>query len=299
MTAQLLPPAQTRSQETPAITNAPASWASLLHQALTTPGLLHEAYQYFHHYSTGNQLLALWQCHKRQLSVGPLNTYQGWKRLGRQVRKGEKAIKLCMPVTIKRKQDQKGEEDEVFTRFIYRPNWFVLSQTNGATAYELPPIPAWNKEAALRTLGIVEIPFEHLNGNIQGYARENNIAISPLAALPHKTMFHELGHILLGHTKEKDFEEEATPRHLREAEAETVALLCIETLGLDGGIYSRGYVQHWLEGETIPERSAQKIFNATDKILKAGCKETTQHIEQQTQELAKAPETAWAQAIAA
>ena len=29
-------------------------------------------------------------------------------------------------------------------------------------------------------------------------------------------------------------------------------------------------IQHWLQGETIPERSAQRIFAAADKILKAG-----------------------------
>jgi hypothetical protein len=60
------------------------------------------------------------------------------------------------------------------------------------------------------------------------------------------------------------------PRNLQEVEAESVALLCLESLGMDGGEYCRGYIQSWLTGATIPERSAQRIFAVADKILKAG-----------------------------
>jgi hypothetical protein len=76
----------------------------------------------------------------------------------------------------------------------------------------------------------------------------------------------------LGHTAESDFADgELTPRSLREAEAECVALICCEVLGLPGADYARGYVQLWhASGEPIPEASAQKIFRAADQILKAG-----------------------------
>ena len=47
-------------------------------------------------------------------------------------------------------------------------------------------------------------------------------------------------------------------------------MLCLESLGLDGAEYCRGYIQSWLAGAEIPERSAQKIFHAADQILKAG-----------------------------
>ena len=43
-----------------------------------------------------------------------------------------------------------------------------------------------------------------------------------------------------------------------------------ETLGLSGSDYARGYVQMWLREECIPEKSAQKIFGAADRILRAG-----------------------------
>jgi hypothetical protein len=60
------------------------------------------------------------------------------------------------------------------------------------------------------------------------------------------------------------------PRNLKEVEAESVALLCLESLNMPREEFCRGYIQSWLQGGTIPERSAQRIFVAADKILKAG-----------------------------
>jgi hypothetical protein len=98
--------------------------------------------------------------------------------------------------------------------------------------------------------------------------------------LPHKTRFHELAHVVLGHTSEAVeglTDSETTPRSLKEVEAEAVALVCLEALNLPGADHSRGYIQHWnqLRGaEPIPERSAQRIFKAADQILKAGTAES-------------------------
>ena len=68
-------------------TSPPSSWTTLLEEAVRTPGPLHEGYRAFHNYSVGNQMLAMLQCYQRNLTPGPLNTYPGWKELGRQVRK--------------------------------------------------------------------------------------------------------------------------------------------------------------------------------------------------------------------
>jgi hypothetical protein len=109
-----------------------------------------------------------------------------------------------------------------------------------------------------------------LSGNCQGYARERQMAINPLAQMPAKTTFHELAHIELGHTSEAVHDSEALPRSLREVEAESVALLCLESLGMDGAEYCRGYIQSWLAGAEIPERSAQRIFAVADRLIRAG-----------------------------
>jgi antirestriction protein ArdC len=268
---------ETRIQKTEGNGKSMVSWAALLDQAVTRPGFIHEAYSRFHSYSLGNQLLALLQCHQRGLQPGPLATFPKWKELGRHVKKGARALMLCMPIACKRTKTVTAEDgtqkDDVFafTHFTYKSHWFVLSQTDGAD-YVPPAIPEWDSEIALRNVSVEQIPFEALDGNVQGYARTGRkIAVSPLAAFPHKTLFHELAHVLLGHCDESDLSEsEITRRDVREVEAEAVALLCCESLGLPGAEFARGYIQSWAEGQPITERSAQRIFHGADQILRAG-----------------------------
>ena len=252
--------------------------AELLRSAVTEPGVLSDAYQQFHSYSLGNQLLAMAQCQARGLRPGPMATYPKWKELGRQVRKGEKALTLCMPVTVKRPKvadadaaDGADGDSATFTRFVYRSRWFVLSQTEGETVPEAP-VPAWDAGRALDALGIAEVEFTSTDGNTMGYAREWTIAVNPVNPLPHKTRFHELAHVLLGHTAQgRQSDGEVTSRNLRECEAEAVALLCCAALDLPGLEQARGYIQHWWgEGHEIPERSAQAVLRVADQILKAG-----------------------------
>jgi antirestriction protein ArdC len=203
----------------------------------------------------------------------------GWKEKGRHVKRGEKALVLCMPVTVKRKDTSAdgSEEDIAFTRFVYRPNWFTLSQTDGKPLDGMPT-PQWDRARALAALDIVEEPFAMLDGNCQGYARQRSIAVSPVAAMPYKTTFHEAAHVLLGHTAEgEQADSEITPRSLRECEAEAVAMLCCAALDLPGVECCRGYIQSWWgAGNPIPERSAQRILKAADQILKAGRAEDAQ-----------------------
>ena len=256
------------------------TFAGLLRTTVAEPGTLSSAYQQFHSYSLGNQLLAMFQCQERGLRPGPMATFPKWKELGRHVRKGEKPLTLCMPLTLKRKAQTTDDADAAdsadssaatFIRFVYKSRWFVLAQTEGE---ELPAssIPTWDAEWALTALDVAEIPFDAVDGNTLGYARERSIAINPLNPLPHKTRFHELAHVLLGHTAGGvQADSEVTPRNLRECEAEAVALLCCAALELPGLDEARGYIQLWWgQGNAIPERSAQAVLKVADQILKAG-----------------------------
>ena len=257
------------------------TWSALLVEAVNKPGVIMKAYSAFHNYSVGNQVLAIVQCQLRGLQPGPVNTFPGWDALGRRVKRGERALTLCMPITRKKREAESGDngepaEEARYTSFVYKRRWFVLSQTEGEE-FIPPEMPEWNGERALTTLNIEVIPFDSTDGNCQGFARKRQIAISPVAQLPHKSLFHEAAHVVLGHTAEGDFSDgEQTPRNLREVEAEAVALLCCEALSLEGAEYCRGYIQNWLyrdigyNAEAIPERSAQKIFRAADQILRAG-----------------------------
>jgi len=251
------------------------NFSTLLQQAVNEPGTIMKAYSAFHNYSIGNQLLALVQCQLRGIEPGPITTFPKWQDLKRHVKRGEKALTLCMPVTVKRKEtnDTGEDQDASFTTFVYKARWFVLAQTDGE-AMDLPLMPAWDADRCLSALEIERIACTATDGNCQGYARKRQIAINPVAQLPHKTLFHEVAHVALGHTTEADFNDsELTPRNLREVEAEAVALLCCEALNLDGAEFCRGYIQEWLKrgsDSAIPEKSAQRILRVADQILKAG-----------------------------
>ena len=258
-----------------------ATWGELLHSAVHTPGKLLAAYAAFHNYSFGNALLALEQCISRKIEPGPLNSYAGWLAIGRQVRKGQKGLCLCMPVSYKKRvtaktvpdrvQDSEEAKDETRQRFVFRNYWFVLAQTDGETGYE-QPIPGFDMDASLQALNITRIPFDEINGNVQGFAHLRGIAVNPIAALPIKTTLHEIAHVVLGHTiSQKLVESEYRDRNIREVETESVALICCESLGLPGTEATRGYIQHWLRGEQeIPNQSAALIFSAAQSILRAG-----------------------------
>jgi hypothetical protein len=191
-----------------------------------------------------------------------------------------------MPVTVQRKDkrlstqpavgdDPNNIEVKRITVFTYKARWFVLDQTEGAP-YIATEIPRWSEERALSVLKIKRVDFTHLDGNCQGFARARQVAVSPIAALPHKTLFHELAHVVLGHTEETALDDDDhTPMNLCEVEAECVALICCESLQLRGIPECRGYIQHWIRRENpsmdaVPHQSAQRIFRAADVILKTG-----------------------------
>ena len=180
------------------------TWEELLKEAVEKPGRMLEAYTAFHNYSFGNALLALEQRTRRKIPPGPLNTYNGWLERKRQVRKGEKGITLCMPMPFKKAAQTDGVQDDraeaqTCYAFRFRAYWFVLAQTEGEDT-PIPPIPGFDVDTALCALNITRTPFDELNGNIQGFARGREIAVNPVAALPHKTTLHELAHVVLGHT---------------------------------------------------------------------------------------------------
>lgn len=260
-------------------------WAKMFTELLSEPGRLGEHYKFFHRYSLGNQALAVSQMVDRGIPIGPISSFNGWKRLGRRVKKGEKAIALWMPIVKKEliRKDDGTEEEATKLFFVMKNNWFALAQTeptdpeNPGTV-STPETPEWDRRMALENLGITEVPFDHVDGNCQGFARPNKgeIAINPLAALPWKTTFHELAHCLL-HSKQAEsafIDDGVVDTAIEEAEAESVAFLCCATLGLPGLEEARGYVQAWLgssaKAEEFAKKSAARVFSAADKILKAG-----------------------------
>ena len=263
---------------------------ALLREALTQPGRISKAYSLFHSYSFGNAVWVAVQLDVRGEPLAPIASFRRWRELGRTVKQGSKALCMSMPVTVKAKTDAKPAEADPGTAqdddrrrvlFMVRRTWFALHHTEplpGAVPQAIEAIaPDWDADRALVALDITREAFQHYNGNVQGYARPKarRVAVSPLAANPAKTLFHEVGHCLL-HSEQARMEDAAElTRDLAEVEAESVAYLCCAVLGVAGLEESRGYVQTWLAGsgsnaDAFTDRHARRVLGAVDKILKAG-----------------------------
>src|SRR5215467_15297768 len=93
----------------------------LLEEAVNKPGTLMRAYSLFWNYSLGNQILALMQANQRGITLGPIASFNRWKEIGRHVKRGEKAITLCMPVTCKRTINERGPDgNDIETEIAFK-----------------------------------------------------------------------------------------------------------------------------------------------------------------------------------
>lgn len=258
---------------------APAQWVTLLERVLTDPGVISKAYSTFYNYSMGNAMMAMTQLAARGLEIGPLASYARWQELGRQVRKGETALVMLQPRRYKfTKENADGEEEEhQFQRFIYLPTAFAYAQTDPIEgkedrSAELRTGPdGWRQMVALEELGITLAPFTDTNGNVQGYfsPTARTIHINPVAAHAQKTLLHEMAHAVL---HEKGYVG-CESRGIAEVEAEATAMIVADALNIEGADESRGYIQHWMKqagAEEITEKVANRIFSASERILKAG-----------------------------
>ncbi|MEC5150896.1 ArdC family protein [Cryobacterium sp. GrIS_2_6] len=241
-------------------------WAALLETALTMPGALGATYSRFRQYSMGNQIALFMQG-----ATGPVAPYKKWLELGRQVRKGSKAMAVQVPLLYK-EANREGLIENKVKGFKWVNSVFELADTDGEDLPQYEP-PEWSRERAMGTLGIQQVAFENFNGNSQGYSRGNEIAINPVAAYPFKTTIHEMAHVAMKHTTPEGLAEYQSHRGLMEFGAEGTAYLVMNELNaLDqmDAPESRAYIQTWLRGETPDDKAIRQVLATTGTILKAG-----------------------------
>jgi antirestriction protein ArdC len=227
------------------------------------------AYSAFHNYSILNQFLAMTQMDE----VSPIATFNQWKKKGRFVNKGSKAIALYMPITIDEKDDDGKKTGNQKMFFALKNQWFSFDQTNGAEVEAVEEFAEWDQSAALVALDIEQIKYNKVNGNAQGFAIGRGFAINPVAANPIKTTFHELAHIVSGHTDPENSATADLDKATREVEAETIAFICCAVLGHSEKLAeSRGYIQNYLAETQLTDKSIKRIYSTANKIIKAGTK---------------------------
>ena len=226
----------------------------------------------FHTYSAANTVLIWIQKPDASLIAG----YQTWaKKFGRNVRKGEKGIKIIAPCPhkfVKQEQDEDGNVTEKEIRYnSYKAvTVFDVSQTEGKEVPEICKTLSGDVEDfeslknRLEEISPVPITIEEIETGANGYfhPKENRIVVKK--GLPEqqtiKTMIHEISHSIL-HCE--DGEEKDADRATKEVTAESIAYTVCTALGIDASDYSFGYLAGWSSGKELKE-----LQNSIDVIRK-------------------------------
>ncbi len=258
-------------------------------------------------YSFNNQVLLLVQAEERAeqgaaLDLSAVATFEAWKRAGRLVKKGEKAVWILKPYIVKdrkrldalrAKQGSVSKEEEDACKFIGYSLMpvFAINQTDGEALPEttLPAIEedkGWATAIqALRAValkdGIPSIEFRARRlGEDPGAlgwcmtSGDRSIVVitdGQSRAEQFSTGVHELAHAML-HCKDgkKDKHEYAS----NEVEAESIAYIVCGALDLDTSGCSFGYVKGWATRAGVDpikqvEASGRKIVDTACRILDA------------------------------
>lgn len=273
----------------------------------------------FHSYSFNNTLLIAMQ--GGQLVAG----YNKWRDdFHRNVKKGEKAIKILAPAPFKAKKevqklDAQGrpvmgkdgkpvtEVQEIQVPAFKIVSVFDVSQTEGE------PLPSIGVEEltgsverygeffkALEQTSPVPIGFEDIPGGSHGYYHltEKRIAIqegmSELQTL--KTAIHEIAHSKLHAIDPEATAIEQADRpdsRTREVQAESVAYAVCQHYGLDTSDYSFGYVAGWSSGKDLKELKASlETIRATAHELITTIDGHLAQLQQQRQAQQEQPQAA-------
>lgn len=221
----------------------------------------------FHRYSYGNTLLILAQCPEARSIAG----FSTWRRLGRSVKRGERAIWIVAPLIREAKgSSTRPPELQGFRRVAV----FDVSQTEGDDLFEIcRPLEGADDGqhfAALRgvaqQVGFVVVQAEMppgMFGDCTYATKEIRVSNAASPAQRVKTLVHEISHAIL--------HEGCSDRPLAELEAESTAYIVCQHLGLDSSCYSFGYVATWAGGtdRAIREirQSCERITSTARKII--------------------------------
>lgn len=232
----------------------------------------------FPEYSSRNILLIFQQCPQATFVAG----YQTWKnRFHRQVRRGEKAIRIFAPhICSNAECDEEQTERRIGFHTI---SVFDVSQTEGEPLPSFMKIHSLEGEVemydelfeAICESGTFEVVFDELEEDQSGCCRYWDGVIrlkkgmSQLQTI--KTLIHETAHSIL-HNPYSHAESEFAGYVLenanaREMEAESVAFVVCSHFGLNCSEYSFSYVACWKQNEQFFEQSLRRIQKTADDLI--------------------------------
>lgn len=249
----------------------------------------------FTSYSLNNTLLIAMQNPNATTVAG----YTTWKRLGRQVIKGEKAMQILAPVIYKKKKVNEKEDDNKISDKKDKPlreetekilvgfkvvNVFDISSTEGEPLPEIThkldgAVDGYSDFIkALKEVSPVPVEFQKIEGSTNGFydLKSKYIAIDKgLSEVMHcKTGIHELAHAIL-HDKDNGVEKDSKSGiETKEVQAESVAFTVCQYYGIDTSDYSFGYISGWSSGKDLRElKESMEVIRKTAQTIITGINE--------------------------
>jgi len=223
----------------------------------------------FHRYSLHNIMLIASQRSDASHVAG----FQTWKQLGRFVKKGAKGILILAPIVLRKETEPDNRATETETSAIrFRAVYvFDVVDTDGRPLPELGGTegdPSGHSERLKEFIASRGIQLEYSDAiyPAQGQCSPGTIVLLPgqSAAEEFATLAHETGHALL-HGQARRSE---TTKTVRETEAEAVAFVVCEAIGLKAQ-NSADYIQLYSgDKETLAE-SLEHVQQASAEILAA------------------------------
>lgn len=227
----------------------------------------------FHHYSANNSLLIWLQKPDATYVAGFARWANDFKRY---VKKGEKGIRIIVPILQKR-QNSSEDEDMRNLDFLrgFRCSYvFDVSQTEGKDfpTFSVPSLQGENEDhlwfiQTLTNISLIPVFFQHIDGEAKGYYDPNEkcIVVSKDCSKfqQAKTLVHEIAHSIL-HSKKEDLIGINC-----EIEAESVAYCVCSYFGMDTSEYSFPYIAGWSKDKTTNElcASLERIRKTSTQLI--------------------------------
>jgi hypothetical protein len=217
----------------------------------------------FHRYSMRNVWLIAAQCPTATRVAG----FQAWRGLKRFVRRGEKGIAIMAPI-VRQRRDAATEDNESVVGF--RAAYvFDIAQTDGEPLPDIAqssgdPGPLLERlRTAVHERGISVELNEDLGGAL-GTSSGGRIQLLAglAAAVEFVTLVHEYAHELLHHGEDRP-----ASRDTRELEAEAVAFIVGQAIGLDVLDAARDYIHLYRGDRAALAESLTRIQATAASIL--------------------------------
>ncbi len=227
----------------------------------------------FHTYSFGNVMLIARQ-KPDATNVAGIRT---WNSLGRFVKRGEKGILILAPMIGKNlKKNQEAEQSEDAKQpesklFGFRAVYvFDITQTEGKELPALTDVQGDVSGYRERLFKFVEAQGVELNyseqiGPAKGLSHGGKITLllGMQPAEEFSTLVHEIAHEMLHRGDRRTL----TTKQVRETEAEAVAFVVCQAVGLETGSASQDYIQVWHGDANLLRESLEAVQQTAAVIL--------------------------------